>query len=612
MRTLKASFLLIGPWESRYQELGAHIASDLQQAIHWINDSIYDVIALSVTLVLGKNFPSFYEHIVSTHPSTQFIVVIPPDFSAGQMTKLHEQYKFSRVLQSFQDPQVELSLFSALEEANRQKQNLDLQRLIQEQTNQLKRLQIELEERVQKRTKYLTETRRKLYLTNSRIEGFRKALTAVHKAGTVSEIETLLTEALASTVKTSWIRIFFEPQDDLFVKQIKEQQDFDFQKIQLYRDHDKVGSIFFLRTSGQKFLKDEIEFLNRVAEAVALALDRIQKLNETESLKEQWDATFTSVSDPILIIDTNYDVIQSNQIFTDVSTRKHGSKCYELLFDRNTPCAGCKRGLDFKLTQVQSDSRNFEVMSQSLLLNPDSPPVFLNLYHDTTEQTKMERQILESAKMAELGTIGSSIAHELNNPLGGILSFTQLIKMDMKPEHPMYQDVLEMEKGVQRCKEIVQNLLGFTRDPNFDKESIYPLYEVYDRAFKIIELQFKGEGIKYSLPPVDKSIVVLGHFNLLAQAFKNLLQFFSERITRELKIEANFEPLLEVSLKLDSKQIEIYISDRLPKDRKTSIPSGIGISVAQQIITDHKGVFDLEHSEGLYNQAKITLPRPVL
>lgn len=158
----------------------------------------------------------------------------------------------------------------------------------------------------------------------------------------------------------------------------------------------------------------------------------------------------------------------------------------------------------------------------------------------------MERQILESAKMAELGTIGSSIAHELNNPLGGILSFTQLIKMDMKPEHPMYQDIVEMEKGVQRCKEIVQNLLGFTRDPNFDKESIYPLYEVYDRAFKIIELQFKGEGIKYSLPPPDKSIIVLGHFNLLAQAFKNLLQFFSERITRELKIEANFEPLLEV------------------------------------------------------------------
>lgn len=260
MRTLKASFLLIGPWESRYQELGAHIATDLQQAIHWINDSIYDVIALSVTLVLGKNFPSFYEHIISIHPSTQFIVVIPPDFSAGQMTKLHEQYKFSRVLQSFQDPQIEMSLFSALEEASRQKQNLDLQKLIQEQTNQLKRLQIELEERVQKRTKYLTETRRKLYITNSRIEGFRKALTAVHKAGTVSEIETLLTEALASTVKTSWIRIFFQPQDDLFVKQIKEQQDFDFQKIVLYRDHDKVGSIFFYELQDINFSKTKLNF----------------------------------------------------------------------------------------------------------------------------------------------------------------------------------------------------------------------------------------------------------------------------------------------------------------------------------------------------------------
>ena len=74
MRTLKASFLLIGPWDPRLQELGAHIATDLQQAWHWIQDSTYNVVALSVTLILGKKFDEFYEEIKRANPSTQFIL----------------------------------------------------------------------------------------------------------------------------------------------------------------------------------------------------------------------------------------------------------------------------------------------------------------------------------------------------------------------------------------------------------------------------------------------------------------------------------------------------------------------------------------------------------
>src|SRR5690606_2311847 len=133
---------------------------------------------------------------------------------------------------------------------------------------------------------------------------------------------------------------------------------------------------------------------------------------------------------------------------------------------------------------------------QSLTLDSGEPAVFVNLYHDITKQLKMERQIMESTKLAELGTIGSSIAHELNNPLGGILSFTQLIKMDMSPDHPLYPDIVEMEAGVQRCKEIVQNLLGFTRNPNIDQEDDINLWEVMQRALKIVELQTKSLGVE--------------------------------------------------------------------------------------------------------------------
>lgn len=609
MRTLKASFLLIGPWDARLQELGAHIATDLQQAWHWIQDSTYDVVALSITLILGKKFPEFYEEIKHASPATQFIAVIPADFSAHQIAYLHEEFSFYRVMASFQDPDLESHLFSALEEANQCKQDENLALLIREQTSQLKRLQIELEERVQKRTKFLTEARRKLFLTNSRIEGFKRALMAVHQASSVGEIEQLLNESMAATVQTSWIRLFYHPQDELFSRQAQAQLNFTQLQVPLFRRHEKVGSLFFLRAPDHPFTREESDFLTRVAEAVALALDRIQKLKESESLKEQWEATFNSMSDPVVLIDTNYDIIQSNQALNERLQERNkeqtSRKCYEVLFNREAPCTDCRRGSNFR-AQTHSQ-QSFEVYSQSLILDSEKPPVFVNLYHDITQQLKMEKQILESAKMAELGTIGSSIAHELNNPLGGILSFTQLIKMDMRPENPLYPDILEMEAGVQRCKEIVQNLLGFTRNPNADQEGNVSLKEVCLRALKIVELQTKSQGIEVKIHFPGNEVSTRGHFNLLAQAMKNILQNAIDHVTERLRHEKGYHAVLDIEItSQDTRGVVISVNDNGTPEKNPSSPIGLGVSVASQILRDHKA--DLEFSLNPRNEniAKIS------
>ncbi|KYG70448.1 histidine kinase dimerization/phospho-acceptor domain-containing protein [Bdellovibrio bacteriovorus] len=609
MRTLKASFLLIGPWDARLQELGAHIATDLQQAWHWIQDSTYDVVAVSITLVLGKKFPEFYQAIKESSPATQFIAVVPEDFSAHQLSFLHEEFSFFRVMSSYQDADLETHLFSALEEANQRKQDENLALLIREQTAQLKRLQIELEERVQKRTKFLTEARRKLFLTNSRIEGFKRALMAVHQASSVGEIEQLLNESMAATVHTSWIRLFYHPQDELFSRQVQAQLNFTQLQVPLFRHHEKVGSIFFLRGPDHPFTKEESDFLTRVAEAVALALDRIQKLKESESLKEQWEATFNSMSDPVVLIDTNYDIIQSNKALDDrlrEQGREHTSrKCYQVLYNREEPCPGCQRGTNFRVQSQSSSPRTFEVFSQSLPLDSEKPPVFVNLYHDVTQQLKMEKQILESAKMAELGTIGSSIAHELNNPLGGILSFTQLIKMDMSPDNPLYPDIVEMEAGVQRCKEIVQNLLGFTRNPNADQIGDISLKEACLRALKIVELQTKSQGIEVKLHFPGDDILVRGHLNLLAQALKNVLQSAIDHVTDRSRNEKGFRPILDIEISSGTELTYILVKDNGTPEKNPSLPIGLGLSVASQILRDFEGTLEFSLSQDQENIARI-------
>ncbi|MNJ93234.1 Sporulation kinase A [compost metagenome] len=616
MRSLKASFLLIGPWEERLEELGAHLAHDLSQARTWVQESIYDVVALSITSILGKKFGEFYEEVKKVHPATQFIAVVPKDFPADQLSALHEQFSFFRIIGSTQESELENHLFAALEEANQRKQDENLALLIREQADKLQRLQVELEERVQKRTKFLTEARRKLFLTNSRIEGFKRALMAVHKASSVTEIEQYLNESLASSVQTSWIRIFFHPQDELFAKQVKAQLNFTQLQIPLFRHHERVGSIFFLRAPEHPFSREESDFLTRVGEAVALALDRIQKLKESESLKEQWEATFNSMSDPVVLIDANYDIIQWNKALNERLKEQERNapsrKCYQILYHRTEPCPGCQRGSNFRVQSKGSAQRTYDVFSQSLTLEADQPPVFVNLYHDITQQLKMERQILESAKLAELGTIGSSIAHELNNPLGGILSFTQLIKMDMKPDNPLYPDILEMEAGVQRCKEIVQNLLGFTRNPNADQEGDINLQEVAQRALKIVELQTKSLGIDVKLHVPGSDVFIRGHFNLLAQALKNVLQNAIDHIMDKTRQQKGFRGLLDIEISADGESAYLIIKDNGTIEKNSSVPIGLGVPVASQILRDHEAELEFSSLLDPGNLAKISFSRLVL
>lgn len=619
MRSLKASFLLIGPWSQHLQEMGAHIATDLNQARSWAAESVYDVVALPITSILEKKFQDYFLDLKSKNPATQIIALAPKDFPADQLASLHDRYHFFRLLSSYQDPELEAHLYAALEESNQRRQDENLALLIREQAEKLKRLQIELEQRVEKRTKFLTEARRKLFLTNTRIEGLKKALMAVHQATSVSEIEKLLSEDLALNVQISWIRIFFQPQDKLFSQQVESQLSFTQLRVPLYRRHETIGSIFFMRAPDRPFLREESDFLTRVGEAVSLALDRIQKLRESESLKEQWETTFNSMSDPVVIIDANYDIIQSNRALSSrlehtqvPADAEKSQKCYRVLFNRESPCPNCQRGKNFRVdSRSLQNPLTFDVFSQSLSLDPQKPPVYVNLYHDITEQMKMERKILETAKMAELGTIGSSIAHELNNPLGGILSFAQLIKMDLPKDHPFYPDILEMEAGVERCRDIVQNLLGFTRNPSADEIKDISLREVCSRAMKIVELQTKSMGIKVTLQSTGE-VFVRGHLNLLSQALKNVLQRSIDSIAEKTRTSGAFAAHIHIELKENSADPEIWVSDNGTVHKNSHLAVGLALPVATQILRDHAASLDTSASVSGENLAKISFSRPVL
>lgn len=597
MSLIKSSFLLVGPWPPQLKELGAEIVPDLGEAKRLLKTHVFQVIGLSVTSLVEKKFHEIYQEILQASPATQLIAVIPPNYPSDQIASLHGQYRFYKIFSQYFFEGIESELYLTLEYSRQRQQDEELLKLVNEQRQQLLHLQSELEQRVEKRTKYLTESRRKLFITNSRIEGFRKSLMSVHQSTSLPDIERLLSANLSTIVDLAWIRIFFKPQDLEFEKQVQQKLTFTILKIPLYVSHEQIGAIFFMRSVDKTFLKDEEDFLTRVAEAVSLALDRIQKFRALENVKEQWENTFNALSEPVVIIDTNYDVVQINRS----GQKSSGLKCYEQVFQRTTPCEGCLRGENFKL---KNQSSTFEVFSQALTLENQGAPVFVNFYHDISEKSLIEQQILDSARMAELGTIGSSIAHELNNPLGGILTFSQLLKMELPKDHPLYPDILAIEQGAQRCKEIIQNLLGFSRNPGADQIAKVDLFEICDRAFKITALKAKALGIQIDLQFQKNDFYLQGHFNLLAQAIQNILQLAFHQL------ELSSAPNKKISLALVGTELFIRSSEKMVTDGKNI--HGLGLPVAQQILHDHSATLDISPGQSGEWQAKISFQRPVL
>ncbi len=611
MPALNSSVLILGLPELPPLQVGADWIANWQSQSEELQKRSYDVVCAPLKDMKTAQFEKLAQALQEKNSTLQFVLISDEQSTTSDLQNIFEKFPIFRISHLNHLDDLEKDLVFGLEEAQMARQEKELESLVREQNEKLKQLYEELEDRVQKRQNYLLETRRKTYIANARWESLREAMIAIYKSISTGDMEKNLLEVLQPTLQLESIRILLKPHDHFLTQQKRTQSSFSVYQAPLFRSQDQVGSILFIRNPQLNFQREETDFLLRVTEAVSLALDRQTKLEESETLKEQWQATFNAVSDPVALINQKYELVQTNSAFLAKSAltaeQAVGRKCHSVLFQKDSPCAHCEMGKNFRL-DVSKSKITYDVYSQPVPVDPLQTTVFVNLYHDVTEQIRMERKILESARLAEIGTIGSSIAHELNNPLGGILSFVQLIKMDLKPEDPIYEDIVSMEEGVRRCKEIIQNLLGFTRNPEVDEEKDLDLREVLQRAIKIIELQTKSRGIEVKLHLPTEPMPFTGHLNLLSQAVRNLLQSSIDAIIEKSQSQKGFQGLIELRLDLKDSDYSFHILDNgLGLD---SAPS-LSLSVAGQIIHDYGGHLEFSSRSQPFRLAQFTLPRPV-
>ena len=249
----------------------------------------------------------------------------------------------------------------------------------------------------------------------------------------------------------------------------------------------------------------------------------------------------------------------------------------------------------------------------------------------TIELEEAQTQLLQSEKMGAIGQLAAGVAHELNNPLGGILGYSQIALEKMSKighnetdenQHEDYVRYLsEIEKQARRCKDIVQNLLQFSRLPKKIEFEQISINHIVKETVTFIEHQLSMHQIELKLDLNESIPDISGNAGQLQQVFMNLIinAIHASQSGSWIKIKTHSSPALGEF----GGAAEIMFIDNgcgMPQENIKKIfepffttkelgkGTGLGLSVSYGIIRNHGGEIKVTSEEGKGTTFIVVLP----
>ena len=225
-------------------------------------------------------------------------------------------------------------------------------------------------------------------------------------------------------------------------------------------------------------------------------------------------------------------------------------------------------------------------------------------------------QLVQSEKMAAFGSLGAGIAHEVKNPLAGILGITQLSLRGVEGGHPLQKNLLIIEKETKRCKTIIENLLKFARQEPVEFEKV-DIPQVLADAVAIVNHQLGIHSIRVEQELEPGLPGCRGNANQLQQVLMNLMLNAQQAMAGSsgtLRLSARKGELGEVELRVSDsgpgipKEIRNRIFDPFFTTKPAGQGTGLGLSVSYGIVKEHGGEIRLESREGGGTTFIINLP----
>lgn len=377
-------------------------------------------------------------------------------------------------------------------------------------------------------------------------------------------------------------------------------------------------------------LKDEHE---RPIAMVGSARDLTEE-KEINRLKAHNEKVVTSLNDGIQIIDRNGHITFVNHRFqemlgwesTEIIGRHYQSfvaKESQEKFVREMESWDPARGKKvLETTYMTKDHTRLPVLvSTSYLQHDNQYDGMINAITDITEVKILKEELFQSEKMTLLGKLAGEIAHEINNPLSGLLLATQMLKQDCQAgpldRKELFQELKGIEEDARRCKKFIEKLLGFSRMIPEEK-TILNMKDMIEDALLLVQRQAELDNVSIVKAYSETELLIWGNSSNLQQVVINLVNNAREALfpsagTVTIRTEAMTQKRRKwavIKIQDTGKGIppaamaKIFDSFFTTKEKGT----GLGLSVSKRIIEEHGGTITVSNQKRNGTSFVITLP----
>jgi two-component system NtrC family sensor kinase len=277
---------------------------------------------------------------------------------------------------------------------------------------------------------------------------------------------------------------------------------------------------------------------------------------------------------------------------------------------------------DMKMVSTAFNKMLDNLQSANIELQDWSQQLESKVQEKSVELSEMQNELIHIERIASLGKLSSSVAHEINNPLSGVLTYTKLVHKQLRKSTlddgcklPLLKYLKLIEEETKRCGEIVKGLLDFSRKDQLDYGDNY-LHKILNEAYTLMDHQMKMANISFLADFSASQDLIHCAENQIKQACVAILMNASEAVFEngEILMKTSNPDIDNIKLEIRDNGVGIDLED-IPqifepffsaKEKASGI--GLGLAIVHGIVQSHKGKIEVDSELGKGTTISIILP----
>ena len=389
------------------------------------------------------------------------------------------------------------------------------------------------------------------------------------------------------------------------------------------------------RASAEPLSSEDMALLSAVAAQAATALENGRlyrqlhvKANELARMREFSDNILESLNDGLAVVDRDDRVVRWNRRLEELYGVRHEEAVGRRLSEIFEPgffeiLRGARQDSPEGAARYRVPVVTRHDPARRILVNLATTPLrdsdgaiagTIVIVEDISARVQLEEQLQLSEKMASIGLLAAGVAHEVNTPLTGISSFTQMLLQGAEPDDPKTKVLEKIERQTFRAAKIVNGLLNLARPAQVDSGPV-DVNSVINDVLSLLEHQLKNGRIQVRKELSGSAPIVQGIEYKLQQVFLNLFLNARDAMPRG--------GWLSISTRVKDGEAVVEVADTgsgIPAEQLSRIydpffttkdigkGTGLGLSITYGIVQEHGGAIACDSAVGQGTRFTLTLP----